>query len=72
MHSVNIWNKYHLYRAKIIIGLMITLPLASFGQRNVYENDMRYQQKHYHFGIHLGANLSDFRIKHSEEFALSD
>jgi hypothetical protein len=52
--------------------LLFLLPLSAFGQRNVYENDMRYQQKKYHFGIHLGANLSNFRIKHSEAFALSD
>lgn len=55
-----------------MLGLLLALPLSVLGQRNVYENDMKYHQKKYHFGIHLGANLSNFRIKHSEAFALSD
>ncbi len=33
---------------------------------------MKYAAKPYHFGIHLGASISDFKIKQNEAFALSD
>ncbi len=48
------------------------LPIASFAQRNVMENDLKFARKPYHFGIHLGANMSDFKVKHSEYFTFSD
>jgi hypothetical protein len=41
-------------------------------QQNAYENDLKYARKKYHFGIHLGVGLADYRIRHSEAFALSD
>lgn len=33
---------------------------------------MKYAQKPYHFGIHLGVGLSDFKIKQNALFAQSD
>lgn len=45
---------------------------TAVAQKNVYENDLKYQRKKYHFGIHLGVGMSDYRIRHSETFALSD
>jgi hypothetical protein len=36
------------------------------------ENDLKYAEKPYHFGIHLGAGLSDFRIRQNALFASSD
>jgi hypothetical protein len=36
------------------------------------ENDLKFARKPYHFGIHLGTNISDYRIRHNELFATSD
>ena len=52
--------------------MLFLLPALVFSQRNVMENDMKFARKPYHFGIHLGANLSDFKIRHNELFANSD
>lgn len=72
MQTINIWHKYHIHCRKITIYLLLFLPTLVFSQRNVMENDMKFARKPYHFGIHLGANLSDFKIKQNELFATSD
>lgn len=36
------------------------------------ENDLKFARKPYHFGIHLAAGISDYKIKHNELFAQSD
>lgn len=48
------------------------VPVLTFAQRNVMENDMKFARKRYHFGIHLASGFSDFKIKHNELFAASD
>lgn len=72
MHTIKLWNKHHIYCRKIILCVFIFFPALAFCQRNVLENDMKYSRKPYHFGIHLGVGLSDFKIKHNELFASSD
>jgi hypothetical protein len=72
MQAINFWNKHHIHCGKIILCVFIFLPALLFSQRNVMENDTKYAEKPYHFGIHLGVGLSDFKIKQNEAFALSD
>jgi len=36
------------------------------------ENDLKFSRKRYHFGIHLGAGLGDFKIRHNALFGSSD
>src|SRR3954465_8702406 len=72
MHTVKFWDKHNLYCRKIILCVFIFFPAFAFSQRNVLENDMKYSRKPYHFGIHLGVGLSDFKIKQNELFAASD
>lgn len=72
MQTTNFWHKHYLHRGKIILLVFFFVPAFAFSQRNVMENDMKYAAKRYHFGIHLGAGLGDFKIKHNEEFAKSD
>lgn len=72
MQTINIWHKHHLYCRKIVLLFLALLPTLVFSQRNVMENDLKFSRKPYHFGIHLGGGFSDFKIKHSEFFALSD
>src|SRR5436305_14794602 len=72
MHTIKLWNKHHIHWRKVILCVFIILPAFAFSQRNVLENDMKYSRKPYHFGIHLGVGLGDFKIKQNELFAASD
>lgn len=72
MQTINFWHKYHIHCRKIITCLLFLLPALVFSQRNVMENDRKFARKPYHFGIHLGTNLSDFKIQHNALFASSD
>lgn len=67
-------NQFHIYCKKINLTLLFVcgFVLSSMAQRSAYENDLKYQRKKFHFGIHLGIGMSDFRIRHSNAFALSD
>lgn len=72
MQTINIWHKYHLHCRKVIVFLFLLLPTLVFSQRNVMENDLKFARKPYHFGIHLGTSVSDFKVQHNAQFATSD
>lgn len=73
MQKTVFWNKHHIHSYKIIFFvLLVSSALSSLAQQNVYENDLKYMRRKYHFGIHLGVGMGDYRIRHSEAFALSD
>lgn len=72
MQTINIWHKHHIHCRKVILAVFIFFPAFVFSQRNVYENDLKFAHKRYHFGIHLGTGLSDFKIKQNDLFASSD
>lgn len=75
MHTFIFWNKYHIHCKKIgsILALFFCILSSNLvAQQNVFQNDLRALRKKYHFGIHLGVSMADYRIRHSEEFALSD
>ncbi len=74
MHSTNIWNKYNIPGRKIIIALalFLMLPFAANAQYNIMENDMRFEKRHIKFGIHMGFNVSNFRVFRSDLFVETD
>lgn len=74
MHTIIFWHKYHIHRKKIgfVFALFFLATNTIVAQKNVYENDLKYQRKKYHFGIHLGVGMADYRIRQSESFAFSD
>lgn len=72
MHTTHFWHKHHIHCRKIILIVLVLLPIFTFAQRNVMENDMKFSRKRYHFGIHLGAGLGDFKIRHNALFGSSD
>jgi len=73
MQSPFFWHKHHIYCNKIVWLIFVCCcALYASAQQNAYENDLKYQRKHFHFGIHLGVGMADFRIRHSDAFALSD
>lgn len=73
MQTTLIWHKHHIYCTKIIVTLLLCCCCGfAWAQKNAYENDLKFQRKRYHFGIHLGVSMADYRIRHSEDFTLSD
>jgi len=41
-------------------------------QRYVERNDARFKKRPFHFGIHMGFNTSDFKVRLSEDFIYND
>lgn len=74
MHTINIWNKYHLLGKKIafVLLMILSIPFFGFGQKNVQENDLKFSRRVFHFGINLGFNQSDFKVIHSSNFIYDD
>src|SRR5690606_5362092 len=72
MHISHFWNQYHLRSRQIILFLIVLLPSLVFAQERVAKNDAKFDKRKYHFGIHVGFNVSDFKIKHSEDFIYND
>ncbi|HNF48695.1 MAG TPA: outer membrane beta-barrel protein [Chitinophagales bacterium] len=72
MYNTDFWHKHNLYGKKIILFLFCCISLHSLAQRNVLENDIKFARRPYHFGIHLAANMGDYKINHSALFAVSD
>lgn len=72
MHTTNFWNQHHLQGKKIIALLLLCLPLWVMGQDNVKKNDAKFKKRPFHFGIHMGFNTSDFKVRLSDQFTYSD
>lgn len=72
MHTTNFWNQHHLQGKKVIALLLLCLPLWVMGQDNVKKNDAKFKKRPFHFGIHMGFNTSDFKVRLSDQFTYSD
>lgn len=72
MHISHFWNQYYLRSRQIIVLIFVAFPVLVFAQDRVAKNDAKFNKRKYHFGIHLGFNASDFKIKHSESFIYND
>lgn len=72
MQTTDVRHQYHLPGKKIALLFLLSLPLLANAQRYVERNDARFQKRKYHFGIHMGFNTSDFKIRLSEDFVYDD
>lgn len=73
MYTINFRNKHHISGRKIVgLLLLLVLPFAAEAQRNVERNDARFKKRLFHFGIHMGFNVSDFKVRLSEDFVYND
>lgn len=72
MHISHFWNQYYLRSRQIILLFFVAFPAIVFAQDRVAKNDAKFNKRKYHFGIHVGFNVSDFKIKHSESFIYND
>lgn len=64
----------HSYLAKacFLALILLTASLTGKAQYNVYSFDNKYSNRFAHFGILMGFNRTEFRIKQSEPFLFSD
>jgi hypothetical protein len=63
MQATNFWHRFYLHRGKVILHvLLFLLPFYSRAQYSIYENDLKYANKPFHFGVTLGFNESNFKI----------
>ncbi|MEI7669914.1 MAG: porin family protein, partial [Pseudomonadota bacterium] len=65
-------SKY-LYSSKIVVFICLCF-LSQFvqAQYSVYEHDMRYSNKYFHFGITLGVNNSNYKITPDSVFIVQN
>ncbi|HZH68514.1 MAG TPA: porin family protein [Chitinophagales bacterium] len=63
---------YFIRCYKIILLFLIILPVSVLAQERVAINDAKFERRPFHFGIHVGFNVSDFKIRHSESFIYDD
>ena len=61
MQAVKFWYQYTVHCKKAVaLFLLLILFQRTQAQYNVYEHDVRFEQRHFHFGI---SNASiDFHI----------
>ena len=59
-------------RSSIGVLLFAFLPFISQAQERVAKNDSKFSKRKYHFGIQVGFNVADFKIRHSEDFIYDD
>lgn len=60
MPTINLRNCIHIYSLQALI--ILCLPWAAQAQLSVYEHDLRYSNKYFHFGITMGVNNSNYKI----------
>lgn len=57
---------------KIALAFILLYPSFLHAQERVAINDAKFERRLFHFGIHVGFNTSDFKIRHSESFIYDD
>lgn len=72
MHTTHFRHQYHIQGKKIVLLLLTLWPLFANAQRYVTRNDARFEKRPFHFGIHMGFNVSDFKVKLSDDFVYND
>ena len=72
MYTLNLRNQHHLPSRKIVVLLLLLMPFMAQAQRYVERNDARFKKRPFHFGIHMGFNTSDFKVRLSEDFVYND
>jgi hypothetical protein len=59
------------FRFAVCCALLSGAALSSFGQAKV-QNMSEHDQKAYYFGLTFGFNMSQYRIRYTEAYALTD
>ena len=63
MQITHFRNQLHIHCKKaLIITVLLFSVLRASAQYNIYEDDLRYLQRNFHFGISLAANSANYKI----------
>src|SRR5436190_22961291 len=63
MQASEFWYQLAIHSKKIVTGVLLSLFFhCAFGQHIVYEDDVRFARRNFHFGISLGLNFSNYKI----------
>jgi len=63
MQAVKLWNQFAVYSKKILTIVLLALSfITAHAQYNVYQDDLKYNKRNFHFGIALGVNFSNYKI----------
>jgi hypothetical protein len=69
MQATNIRYYKFIYSIKTFLTILLCLiGFTSFGQYSVYEHDIRYSTKYFHFGITMGVNDANYKITPDPSF----
>jgi len=69
MRSAKFWYQFIVHSSKITFVILLLLPgRNSFAQQIVFEHDVLYEQRNFHFGISLALNFSNYKITLDSNF----
>lgn len=72
MHTTDLRHQHYISGKKIVALLLLLMPLWAQAQKWVERNDAKFAKRPFHFGIHMGFNTSDFKIRLSDDFVYND
>jgi len=63
MQAVKFWYQLAVHcKQAIAFFVLLVLFQRAHAQYNVYENDLRFERRDFHFGISIGLNFSNYKI----------
>ena len=76
MQATHVWNKFHLYGAKIIVLISAILFLASSAHaqklRFTRKNNPNYDERKITYGFLIGLHTTAYQIKYADQFVTQD
>ncbi len=57
---------YSIYLRQVVFLLLAAQ--GAFGQVNIYEHDLKYARRYFHFGIAMGVNFCNYKITLDSQF----
>ncbi len=68
MQAINIGNKLHLHRRKVVVLILVCFGLNATAQNNPSDNLINYDDQWIHYGFLIGVHSSKYMIKYSDTF----
>lgn len=72
MHTIKLWNCFHLSIFKINIILLLIIFSAKANAQTEKMNNPEHDEKLYYFGITVGLNSAQYKVSHSNYFLEND
>jgi hypothetical protein len=75
MYAINLWDKLHLHRAKIVAILWLSLSGVAYGQSWLWarKNNPNYDEKRkFTYGFLIGLHTTAYQVEYSDEFVTPD